>query len=34
MRTPGDPLSGFATVEEWVNAFKDKRDQIVNRRCA
>jgi hypothetical protein len=32
-RTPGDPLSGIATVGEWVEAFKTKRDQIVNRRC-
>ena len=32
-RTPGDPLSGMATVAEWVDAFKMKRDQIVNRRC-
>jgi hypothetical protein len=32
-----DPLkakSGFATVEEWVTAFKDKRNQIAQRRCA
>lgn len=34
MRIPGDPHSGFATVEEWVQAFKDKRNQIVSRRCA
>ena len=33
-RTPGDAQSGFPTVEEWVQAFKNKRDQIVNRRCA
>jgi hypothetical protein len=32
-RTPGDPLSGMATVAEWVDAFKMKREQIVNRRC-
>jgi hypothetical protein len=31
-----DPLkakSGFATVEEWVSAFKQKRSEIANRRC-
>jgi hypothetical protein len=32
-RAPGDMNSGFATVDEWVQAFKDKRDQIVERRC-
>lgn len=34
MRTPGDARSGFPTVDEWVNAFKNKRDQIVKQRCA
>ena len=33
-RTPNDPLSGMASVSEWVDAFKAKRDEIVNRRCA
>jgi hypothetical protein len=32
-RTPDDPQSGFPTIDEWVNAFKDKRAQIVERRC-
>jgi hypothetical protein len=27
-------LSGFSTVDEWVAAFKEKRAEIVNRRCA
>lgn len=34
VRDPGDPRSGFPTPDEWVDAFKKKRDQIVNRRCA
>jgi hypothetical protein len=34
LRDPGRARSGFSTVEEWVNAFKDKRQQIVDRRCA
>jgi hypothetical protein len=33
LRSPGDPSSGLATVEEWVAAFKAKRAQIVERRC-
>jgi hypothetical protein len=33
LRSPGDPSSGFSTVEEWVGAFKQKRAQIVERRC-
>lgn len=33
-RSPGDPLSGFATVNEWANAFRQKRAEIVDRRCA
>ena len=32
-RNPGDGRSGFATVAEWVDAFKQKRAQIVDRRC-
>ncbi len=32
-RSPEDPSSGFATVEEWVAAFKAKRAQIIDRRC-
>jgi hypothetical protein len=34
VRNPGDPSSGFATVEEWVGAFNQKRAEIVRRRCA
>ena len=34
VRTPGDAHSGFPTIEEWVGAFKQKRDQIVNHHCA
>ena len=34
LRSPGDVVSGFATVEEWTDAFKEKRAQIVDRRCA
>ena len=33
-RDPDDGRSGFATVEEWVAAFKQKRTEIVERRCA
>jgi hypothetical protein len=33
LRSPGDPSSGFATVREWVEAFKEKRAQIEARRC-
>lgn len=34
LRSPGRVDSGFATEAEWVDAFKVKRDQIVQRRCA
>lgn len=34
VREPGDARSGFPTVDEWVSAFKQKRAEIVNRRCA
>jgi hypothetical protein len=33
LRNPADLSSGFPTVDEWVAAFKAKREQIVNRRC-
>jgi hypothetical protein len=33
-RDPRDARSGFPDVDEWVNAFKEKRRQIVDRRCA
>jgi hypothetical protein len=34
LRTPGDVFSGYATVDEWVEAFKKRRNQILDRRCA
>jgi hypothetical protein len=34
LRNPADVSSGFATIDEWVVAFKQKRAQIVQRRCA
>ena len=34
VREPGRALSGFPSVDEWVSAFKQKRDEIVSRRCA
>jgi hypothetical protein len=34
LRNPGDVMSGFATIDEWVAAFKAKRDQIVGRACS
>jgi hypothetical protein len=33
LRSPGDTSSGFATVNEWVETFKAKRAEIVERRC-
>ena len=33
-RSPGDGRSGFPSVDEWVTAFKQKRTEIVDRRCA
>ena len=33
LRSPEDVSSGFATVGEWVDVFKEKRAQIVDRRC-
>jgi hypothetical protein len=33
LREPGRVRSGFTTVGEWVEAFKEKRQQIVDRRC-
>jgi hypothetical protein len=33
-RAPESARSGLATVDEWVNAFKQKRTEIVERRCA
>ena len=34
VREPGRALSGFPTIEEWVSAFKQKRDEISSKRCA
>ena len=34
LREPGRARSGFPTVDEWVTVFKEKRQQIVERRCA
>jgi hypothetical protein len=33
LRDPRDITSGFPAVDEWVDAFKDKRRQIVERHC-
>jgi len=33
-RDPARGQSGFPSVEEWVGAFKQKRAEIVERRCA
>jgi hypothetical protein len=34
VREPGRALSGFPSVDEWVGVFKQKRDEIVDKRCA
>ena len=34
LRSPGKVDSGFATGADWVEAFKAKRQQIVERQCA
>ncbi len=34
LRSPGKVDSGFATDADWVEAFKAKRQQIVERQCA
>ena len=33
LRSPGDASSGFATVDEWLDVFKQKRSEIVTRTC-
>ena len=33
LRSPTDPRSGVASVDDWVGAFKRKRDEISARRC-
>ena len=32
-REPGRGRSGFPAIDEWVDAFKQRRQQIVDRRC-
>jgi hypothetical protein len=34
LREPGKVRSGYATIGEWVDAFKQKRMQITDKRCA
>jgi hypothetical protein len=34
LRDPNDVSSGFATVDEWADVFKQKRSAIANRQCA
>jgi hypothetical protein len=34
LRAPENRSSGVATIEEWVEAFADKRRQITERRCS
>jgi hypothetical protein len=34
LRSPGKVDSGFASEADWINAFKAKRQQIVERNCA
>lgn len=33
LKSPGDASSGLASVDEWVDAFKEKRSQILARSC-
>ena len=33
LRDPGHARSGFPAIDEWVYAFKEKRQQIEERRC-
>ena len=32
-RSPASGRSGFPAIQEWVDAFKEKRRQIAERRC-
>jgi hypothetical protein len=32
-RDPAGGQPGLATVDEWVDAFKDKRQEVAGRRC-
>ena len=34
VREPGHALSGFPSIDEWVRAFKQKREEIVAKRCS
>jgi len=34
LRAPGTATSGFPTIGEWVAAFREKRSQILERRCS
>jgi hypothetical protein len=34
MREPGHALSGFPSIDEWVSVFKQKRNEVVSKRCA
>lgn len=33
LRKPSDPMSGLASIDEWVDAFKRKREEVANRVC-
>jgi len=33
LRSPMDPKSGVSSVDDWVDVFKRKRDEIANRSC-
>jgi hypothetical protein len=34
LRNPEDVFSGFPSIDEWVDAFKTKRNQIASLRCS
>jgi hypothetical protein len=34
VREPGRALSGFPSLDEWVSAFKQKRQEILSKSCA
>jgi hypothetical protein len=34
VREPEHALSGFPSIDEWVNVFKQKRNEIVSKQCA
>jgi len=33
LRSPRDPKSGVASIDDWVDVFKRKRDEIATRHC-